>query len=684
MPTTCNLEDFEDGTEGSPLPLSEFGPPPGVYTSDAHSGLLAGRVSESEVWLKSVSVPPGVDSLSIWFKVPNAISLEGIVVIGIEATDTSAGQIVAGVQIRGADGPTPIAFDLPADHLGLSFGSVSGGWAGVDLGPVPYGDWLQLRIDFDGVDAVIQVYREDGTSYAPLPRAFAGDVATVRAAAQAFQGTSDDIVIVDDYACNVPPPLPPEPPFVRGSCGCSGGSQALTSYMNLCGNEIVNAARTSRYIQHGLVPNGFSFKCDGCEGLVDILPCLGDEPLAAGYQLPELDNAPWYDPQVPESKNFAGLYVLSATMSAPYSRSVTPNIGVGSSLGRLKLNGRNIVVRGWLVGKTCCSVQYGLKWLTDALGGDPCGSGDCGGCDLDFLRCCPSIGDAEDSCLVTEDEYGHQTIYVRPDSDSEYQRAEDFFARMHNVGVVDGPHVLSCKGGSCGCGCGTILEVEFTLHAGSPYMNSLAEEIFTVDPFPGCEGDDSECPVVWQLGPTCESSARCQEPPDCLEDPKCPAPKLPPAKGRALPLGCGCIPLRTETFCSSIIPQKDWGSSTLNFEVYAGSKPIRNLAIRVFQNPQQRDCGDRDFFDECEACATLIVNYVPAGGTLRFSGEERTVTVTCGAKTRSAARNISGLDELPFDWPDLSCVPMCACVTIDCASTASDASMRIFRVDRSL
>lgn len=678
-PEDCNLEDFEDGVAGEPLPDNGTGGliPSGVYTTDSHSGLLAGRFDTGAAWLGDAM---SSGDPSIWFKIEEPPTLPArLGVTHVVVLDTDPYLYEVGATVAGPGNP----YGEPAGNLVLQAAAAGVSLFTIDLGPAPIGEWMFLRATLGASSMEGSLYNYCGELLGVVSNPVVREVNSyTHAIAGAVAGGA---IIIDDYACDVPAPIPdcPGPP-PRGSCSCSGGSQALTSYMNLCGNELINAARTTRYIQHGLVPPGFSFRCEGCEGLSDILPCLGDEPLPGGYQLPELDGAPWYDPQVPESKNFAGLYVLSAKMSAPYSRSVTGNIGVGSSLGRLKLKGRDIVVRGWLVGKTCCSVQYGLQWLTDVLGGDPCGSGDCGGCDLDFLRCCPSIGDAEDSCLVTQDEDGNQTIYVRPDSDSEYQRAEDFFARMHNVGVVDGPNVLSCKGGNCGCGCGTIIEVEFTLHAGSPYMNSLAEEVFTVDPFPGCAEEDDSCPVVWQIGPTCETADRCKPADNCLEDPFCPSPKLPPTKGRALPLGCGCIPLRTERFCSTIIPQKDWGSSTLNFEVYAGSKPIRNLAIRVFQNPQLRDCGDREFFDECEACATLIVNYVPAGGTLRFSGEERRVTVTCGAMTRSAARNISGLDDLPFAWPDLSCVPMCACVDIDCASTASDASIRIFRVDRSL
>lgn len=261
---------------------------------------------------------------------------------------------------------------------------------------------------------------------------------------------------------------------------------AMSSYGALCADELWNAARLKAYVENGIAPPLFSIKCSGCEGLDQILPCVDSEPPVEGYQLPELDPAPWYDINVPESKNFAGLLVTDVTMSAPYTRSVTDNIVSGSVLSRLRTKGRTLVITGWLIGKTCCATTYGLRWLTSALGEPPCSDLGCVGCDFDFLDCCPSIGTGEDDCVRANGE-----VFVRPDSDSEYENADQYWRRLHGVGVVDGPNVLDCKGRSCGCGCGAILQVEFTLQSSSPYLFSLAQSVVS-----GLAGPDCVTPAI--------------------------------------------------------------------------------------------------------------------------------------------------------------------------------------------
>ncbi|MET7572954.1 hypothetical protein ABZT04_31335 [Streptomyces sp. NPDC005492] len=58
---------------------------------------------------------------------------------------------------------------------------------------------------------------------------------------------------------------------------------------------------------------------------------LGDEP----YTTPAADQAPWYDPNVPASEDFAGLLVLSmdGIDDYPVKRSVTNAVTGGGVLG---------------------------------------------------------------------------------------------------------------------------------------------------------------------------------------------------------------------------------------------------------------------------------------------------------------------------------------------------------------
>ena len=118
------------------------------------------------------------------------------------------------------------------------------------------------------------------------------------------------------------------------------------------------------------------------------------------YVSVEADDAPWYDPAVPESVEFAGLFVTAIEgFDSPVRRDVREGAIAGSSLGPLRLAGRTITVTGWLRAKTCCAAEYGLSWLTEALiGGTNCDNCSLG--DLRMLKCCPPAEDSE--CHVSD------------------------------------------------------------------------------------------------------------------------------------------------------------------------------------------------------------------------------------------------------------------------------------------
>lgn len=467
--------------------------------------------------------------------------------------------------------------------------------------------------------------------------------------------------------------------------GLSGGGGGISSYGALCSNELWNMERTAQYILNGVKPSRFNFRCGGCPGLQDLLPCVNSEvPVGQdNYQLPEIDDAPWYDVSVPESKNFAGLYITGVTMSAPYTRTSTANIGDGATLGRLKRNARTVVVTGFLVGKTCCAAEYGLRWLTSALGGSGCAGGDCDGCDFDYLACCPYTGD-EDSCLTTEID-GVQTIYMRSSSDGELTRGQDFWRRLKHVGVVSGPEVLQCVGASCGCGCASLTEVTFTILAGSPYIMHIGDTIADAESLVDCAGEP--CSITWlpkaeAAGLGIDCSTGCSGPAvDPLEDPNCPLPPLPPEP--IVPASnCGCIPSDAKQMCFSAAPERVWGDSTLIMQVYSGASELRNLDIYVQQNPAGHDCDT--FTDACTSCLSMHITYIPPDSVFELNGEERTVTITKDGVTRNAAQNITAGDGTAFDWPDIACSPVCICARYGCESTDPGATITLIRVDRDL
>lgn len=459
-------------------------------------------------------------------------------------------------------------------------------------------------------------------------------------------------------------------------------TNAMSSFMSLCGNEITNAARLKAYVDHGIRPSRFNIIPRGCDGLDAIIPAAGSEPPVDGYGLPELDPAPWYDISAPESQNFAGLMVTEVTVSAPYTRTVTDNIGTGQTLGRLKVQGRSLVVKGWLIGKTCCATGYGLKWLTSVLAGGACPDGKCDGCTLDYLDCCPTIGEGEGDCIITDG-----GIYVRPEEDAEYARADDFFRRMNGVGVSDGPNVLDQKGSSCGCGGSPLVEVEFTLASSSPYFNSFGTAMVIDQPLIDIvECDAADCNFTWLKvpeGEACPVDPECPEPADCLEDPLYPMPSLPP-EFRIPWSKNACTSMYSTKIMVASDPGKKWGSSTLNIDIFSGSTRLRQLALRLWKNPDPEASCDVLDEPDCAASSTLLIQYIPPNSHFIVSGENRTVTIECDGNVRNASQNITNVDGQPFDWPDLDCFSVCLGIEADCLTTANDATIDITRIDREL
>lgn len=175
----------------------------------------------------------------------------------------------------------------------------------------------------------------------------------------------------------------------------------FAGYASFAGVELWNNERVMAYlagspelgVQALKTPSmSLSERC-GCP---TILPYVCDPgPLPDGsYLSPAIDPAPWYDPAVPDSVDFAGLFVESITpFDLPIGRTVSAGAILGGSLGPLRLGPRTITVTGWLLARTCCAAEYGLRWLAEALAQTQ----SCAGCslgDLSMLRCCPPEADS--------------------------------------------------------------------------------------------------------------------------------------------------------------------------------------------------------------------------------------------------------------------------------------------------
>lgn len=110
------------------------------------------------------------------------------------------------------------------------------------------------------------------------------------------------------------------------------------------------------------------------------------------YLTPALDEAPWYDPNRPESADAFGFFIEEWTGldSAHVQRPVASAGTYRSSLGALSARERVMKLNVLLIGRTERSVEYLFRWLEMVLS-DVCSG--CGTSSLYFRRFCPTGAD---------------------------------------------------------------------------------------------------------------------------------------------------------------------------------------------------------------------------------------------------------------------------------------------------
>jgi hypothetical protein len=431
---------------------------------------------------------------------------------------------------------------------------------------------------------------------------------------------------------------------------------ALEWYLALGGVEIANHARLDAYLQSVGSPLTSGGACSCPTFTADL---VGDLP----YTDPASDEAPWYDPDVPESVDFAGLMVLSVDGldDYPVRRSSTAAVAGGASIGPARVQPGTITITGILLGSTCCGVDYGLHWLGEALAG--CGGGS--GCDGDCLtlyNCCP----------------GQEVT------------AQEFNARhrrtVRRVALAQGPTVTArtgdgCAAGACQAGA-DILTVEIVLTAGVPWLWTDTAPLLEVPP----PADGTDTCVTWCLhsaaGEGCGGGCRlaaCPDPAAGCADPMCRPPAPPTADA---PGSCFCLPLAVERDCYDLdmSGRPRWAVDAPMITVRAGSADLRNVSITLYERADTDaalTCEEIADAGRCDPAATWTVRYVPAGGALTLDGQIGRAVVECGSSCESSA-DVYGQTGAPPSWPALDCDRYCLCIESDVSNPpAADAMISV-------
>jgi len=445
----------------------------------------------------------------------------------------------------------------------------------------------------------------------------------------------------------------------------------------LGGEEIVNDARTLSYLEAGYGPPGL--KVNGgcaCPRIRELIECD-----SLPYVSPIADPAPWYDSSVPESADFVGFLTTEFEgLGSTFTREPIDKITGGAVLGRLRAKPRTLTWRGFLFGRSDCAVRFGLSWLTAQLNGSGCVG--CGGEDLDLMVCCPEL--TENSASVCGG-----TAIVKPDICPPFSEP-DAFRTLKKVGLLEGPVILSQRKIGCGSssceGDSVIIEIEFSLLAGNPYLHGCPVCLCSEASFPTSTdcltdaiwvkvfdgGDTSAC-----LPAECPPALDCTRP---VGDP-CPPAALPDIP--AFQDSCFCDPIAPVQFCCSI-PADSFGQffeGAPVIEIYSGSAPMRATTIRFFDNPLGIDCCDTAS-DPCLNCDSLQIRLIPAFSTMTIDGTTRQVTVQCPGVVAPILAD--HLTVTPFAWPLLQCIDSCICIETEGIAVASDATVTVYVVPREM
>lgn len=428
----------------------------------------------------------------------------------------------------------------------------------------------------------------------------------------------------------------------------------LTDYLLLGETEIANHARLAAYLDTVGSPLTSSGVC-GCPTLTADM--VGDPP----YTTPDDPDspAPWYDPDVPESADFAGLMVLSVTGldEHPVARTVTTAVAGGAALGPARPQPRTMTVTGVLLGATCCAVEYGLRWLAEALAG--CTGDGCAGDCLTLYTCCPNE-------TLTPEEFGR------------------FRRTMRRVALVDGPRVVARSGDGCTVGqCQTgadLLTVEFTLVAAAPWM--WTDPVPVLDaPVPAADGD--EC-VQWCVHDGTGACgvcrlADCPDPEALCGNPRCriPTPPQPPP-----PETCYCrqLAVAEEVFELDLSGWPRWFPAAPIIEVSAGSADLHRVTVTIYEHDPEFEglsCEEVAEVRRCDPHSVYEIGYVPAGGTVVVDGQVGRAMVECGGQCVRSP-DVYGRDGGPLAVRLLDCASYCVLVEADAIiPPAPDATVSI-------
>lgn len=252
-------------------------------------------------------------------------------------------------------------------------------------------------------------------------------------------------------------------------------------YLAVGGLEVGNSARAIGYTRTSDCPTYWLKDTSSCDTLNE---ALGHPE----YDYADIQNAPWYDPDIPDqSSRFLGVYISSMENVQDSTReaSVTQRLQDGGRIGRIRRATREIRVRAFLTAKGEDAMEVGMSWLDSVLSPGACGAHGtaCGVTDMEFFSECPPTrgtvtveGLYPDESLYPEDVLFPAVPGETPVSDEQYAEVIDSYRRFfHNVACTSGPFTVEEYRSSDDIHVGRV--VEFSITCENPWMYGVTKSV---------------------------------------------------------------------------------------------------------------------------------------------------------------------------------------------------------------
>lgn len=416
----------------------------------------------------------------------------------------------------------------------------------------------------------------------------------------------------------------------------------------------------------------------------------------------DVTDAPWYDPDVPQSADFFGAYPLgvSGIEDSTATSTVVESTLDGGNVGRLRHATRSVVFSLALIGASEAAVEYGIRWLKRALI-NPCGPSTpgCTGAILTYLSSPPTFSTSPPEPVVVDaildggtasesvdfpvlsggdadftgdhgfdggDAFGTGTTLSPPLPEpfeepplppfDEIGSLAEYLRHLYRFQINSGPAVTAKKEiAACNA---VVWTVTMTGVAGDP-----AEYGPPVPLVLGFGDPDVADPIVPGTGGTyndvgfSQVEVPCAQPIyDPIYDPACPAVVVPPPPPD-IALGCFEVPTtwwrRTITINEDQIPY--WGEMVPVITLRLAEEEGGVDAVRL------RFYRDRDnsgtIPDQCDFVTDMVVTYLPPDGNLVIDGVNQAVYLldTNTGIRRRADSLVVTTEGKPFDWEGLAC-----------------------------